>query len=289
MPDGGATAHFDPDPKCVSSARRLVGVSLDEWGLTRLCDEAVLCTSEMATNSVLHARTAFTLALRPIPGGLRIDVQDDRPDRLPLTLPDQLEPLSSGTTGRGLRLIAGVATRWGYYTTDLAKTVWVELTDARPTEPVDPLVELAVRPPDRDAPQFVFVDVPVSAAVASGFQVDDLVRELQLSPERLSEEEQKLFVSLLEASAPLRLMGRQEALRAAGQGRDRFTLELAVSAEEMEAVRLLTEFLGQLATGSRLEAGRVDPEVTAMRAWLFEEAVAQHHGRAPTPFRFAPA
>jgi hypothetical protein len=186
-------------------------------------------------------------------------------------------------------MVAGLATRWGYFTTDVAKTVWVELTDARPTGPVEPLVELALRPSGQDAPTVVFVDVPVAAAVASGFQVDDLVRELQLSPDRLSEEEQAVFQALLESSAPLRLIGRQEAFRAAGQGRDHFTLELAVAAEEMEAVGRLSEFLGRLTTGSLLEAGKVDPEVTAMRAWLSHEVLAQHRGLPPTPFRFPPA
>lgn len=271
----------------MSSSRRFVLTSLDDWGLDRWSDEAVLCASELATNAVLHSRTSFTLALRPIPGGVRIDVQDYRPDRLPVPVPEQLEPLSSGTTGRGLKLVAGVASRWGYFTTGVAKTVWVELTGDRPARPPEARVELATRPPGVVAPPVRFVDVPVAAAIASGFQIDDLVRELQLAPERLSTGDRESFLSLLERSAPLRLTGRQEAFRAAGQGRDRYTLEVPVAEEEMEAMNELRRFLGRLADGEQLEAGKVDPEVAAMRAWLYEEVAAQHRGQSPTPFRSA--
>lgn len=289
MSGAGTTVLFDPEPRCVSSARHLVVTSLAEWGLDRLADEAVLCASELATNAVLHSRTPFTLALRTIPGGVRIDVHDGRPDRLPVPLPGRLDPLSSGATGRGLRLVAGMATRWGYFTTDLGKTVWAELAGARQGGPVEPLVELAVRPPGHSAPPVLFIDVPVAAAMASGFQVDDVVRELQLSPGSLSEEDRVTFHALLERSARLRLIGRQEAFRAAGQGRSTFTIELDVSERDVAAVGELVQFLGRLTGGTLLQAAPVDPEVTAMRAWLTGEVLAQHRGLPPTPFRFPPA
>jgi hypothetical protein len=72
------------------------------------------------------------------------------------------------------------------------------------------------------------VDLPVRAAVASGVQIDDLVRELQLEPERMNTADRAVFYRLLERSAAPRLIGRQEAFRAAGQGLRQYTFELTV-------------------------------------------------------------
>jgi hypothetical protein len=280
----GATSYFEADPVSSSRARRFVVATLSGHGLDRFCDDAALCAAELATNAILHSRTPFTVAVRPISAGVRIDVQDDRPDRLPVEIPDDLPPLASGTTGRGLRLVSAMSTRWGYFTTDVAKTVWVELGDHRHEGSTPALVEVAARPAPVAGRSVRLVDLPVGAAVASGVQIDDLVREVQLQPERIGPEERIQFHSLLERSAAPRLIGRQEAFRAAGRGLDRYTLELTVSADELAAVGELVGFLSLLARTSDLEAGLIPPDVEAMRAWLPEEVAAQYEGREPTPF-----
>jgi hypothetical protein len=283
MTTDGATAQFEPKPACAARARRFVVETLDSWGLRRFQDDAALCAAELAANAILHGRTPFTVAVRPVSAGVRIDVQDDRPDRIPVRLPRGLDPLASGTTGRGLMLIAAMSTRWGYFTTDLAKTVWAELTNSRGDGWPEPLVELTARPaPAGRAVRLV--DLPVRAAVASGVQIDDLVRELQLEPERMNTADRAVFNRLLERSAAPRLIGRQEAFRAAGQGLRQYTLELAVSAEELAALSELADFLQRLAQTSDLEAGQIPAAVKAMRAWLPGEVAAQFEGRSPSPF-----
>lgn len=241
-----------------------------------------MCASELATNAVLHSRRPFTVAVRPAASGVRIDLQDERPDLLPQVFPPDLDPLASGTTGRGLRLVASLADRWGYFTTDAAKTVWVELQDDGDDTLAAPLVELAERAPRPGGRWLRFIGVPVRAALASGVQVDDLVREVQLQPDLLSAEEREKFFGLLERSGPARLVGRHAAFGAAAGGLDRFDVELMVSPADVGAVAELTRFLEKADSRSSLELGRMSPEVIAMRAWLVAEAQAQLvDGREP--------
>lgn len=287
MTTDGATTHFEPHPACSAGARRFVVGHLGLWGLDRFHDAAALCASELATNAILHCRSPFTVAVRAIPAGVRVDVQDDRPDRLPAQLPPGVDPLASGTTGRGLKLVSAMSNRWGYFTTDVAKTVWVELNDNPAEGFSEPLVELATRPaPDKDRPVRLvrLVGLPVRAAIASGVQMDDLVREVQLQPERMDSDDLAVFHELLDRSAAPRLIGRQEAFRAAAKGLDEYSLELAVSVDELGAVGELVALLQRLAEVPGLEAGRVAAEVEVMRAWIPGEVAAQYAGRAPTPF-----
>lgn len=284
-PADTATLRLDAEPRCAAEARRFAVGVLGQWDLDRFGQEVALCTTELATNALLHSRGPFTVAVRPAAGGVRIDLQDERPDLLPQLFPPDMDPLASGTTGRGLRLVASLANRWGYFNTEMAKTVWVELQDDQDTKPVAPLIQVVNRPPKRDGRRLRFLGMPVKAALASGIQVDDLVRELQLQPELLTSDERAAFDELLDRSGPVRLTGRHGAFRAAAEGLDRFDLELVVTPAEVSAVAELTRFLDQLDSRAFLDSGRVSPEVTAMRAWLMAEAQAQLlNGRDPEPY-----
>ncbi len=278
-----AARRYGPEPSSASSARRFVMGSLDSWAMERFCDDAALCTAELATNAILHARTEFTVAVRRLTAGVRIDVQDDRPDRLPDPLPPHGRAIDPAATGRGLMLIAGVATRWGYFNTDVAKTVWIELGDRRSDGPAQPMVEITERP-DHPGPFVTLMDVPVRAAIASGAQVDDLLRQLQLSPGLLSDDDRAAFYRLLERSAGPRLTGRHEAFRAAGQGLERYTFELPVSPDEASATMELTRLLHHAAALDVIQPLAVEPEVEALRRWLAHEVAAQHRGAPPTPY-----
>lgn len=278
-----AARRYEPEPSCASDARRFVLTSLDRWGMERFSDEAALCTAELVTNSILHARTPFTVAVRLLDSGVRVDVQDDRPDRLPDPLSAHGRVLDPAATGRGLMLVAGVASRWGYFNTDVAKTVWVELTDHHTDGPPQPLVEITERP-DHPGPVVTLIGLPVRAAIASGAQVDDLLRQLQLSPGQLSEEDRAAFHRLLERSAGPRLTGRHEAFRAAGEDLEQYTCELPVSPDEALATMELTRLLRQAVERGIIQPFDVGPEVERLRNWLAHEVAAQHRGEPPTPY-----
>jgi anti-sigma regulatory factor (Ser/Thr protein kinase) len=131
--------EFDPDPSSVKAARDFVSAALKVWDVDDLADVAVLLTSELVTNAVLHARTVFQLAARYRPPEVVIEVTDASAE------PAELADASQGAlSGRGLALVRSMANRWGVSLGDAGKSVWFSLTvAARQPDPADP-------PPDGD-------------------------------------------------------------------------------------------------------------------------------------------
>ena len=105
----------------VSQARRFAEVTLGEWQLEELVWATTVLVSELATNAILHARTAFTVTLEQLgPDEIRLEVRDSS-TRMPSlrTFSDE------ATTGRGLQLLDQLAAEWGATTHEGGKTVWV--------------------------------------------------------------------------------------------------------------------------------------------------------------------
>ena len=106
----------------VPSARRFVRSTLRSWELDEFEEAAALVVSELATNAVLHARSAFTVRLSVDSRGLRVEVVDGS-QRQPA-----LRGYSAGSaTGRGLAIVQDLATDWGVVTHPDGKSVWVQL------------------------------------------------------------------------------------------------------------------------------------------------------------------
>ncbi|MDO0933939.1 ATP-binding protein [Streptomyces sp. DG2A-72] len=112
-------------------ARLLTERQLDDWGVP--FEDAVHVVAELVSNAVLHGHVKgrdFRLALWLLADGtLRIEVTDARGDRLP-RIPDAVD--SDAESGRGLRIVAAYADRWGIEEAPAnCKTVWAELTPDR--------------------------------------------------------------------------------------------------------------------------------------------------------------
>ncbi|MEH0575221.1 MULTISPECIES: SpoIIE family protein phosphatase [Streptomyces] len=152
-----AAASFEPVGRSVATARSFVRDTLQGWGFADIVDDAVVLTSELVTNAVVHAGThADVLCLRS-DDGVRIEVADRYPEReIPLqgSLATMGSPDREG--GRGLQLCAAIAGRWGVEYTPTHKQVWfqLELPDrpvgtraAGPSLPADllPLADSRVR------------------------------------------------------------------------------------------------------------------------------------------------
>jgi anti-sigma regulatory factor (Ser/Thr protein kinase) len=108
-------------PVAASQARRVVAEQCPSWD-SDVVDTALLLTSELVTNAVIHGRSAVQLEVRIDGSRLRVDVGDDN-SRLPL----QKSPDHGALDGRGLQIVDLLATRWGVYDEPLGKTVWFEL------------------------------------------------------------------------------------------------------------------------------------------------------------------
>lgn len=105
----------------VRRARAFVDVTLAAWHLDGVRDRAVLLTSELVTNAVVHARTPFKLAVH-LDGVVTVEVTDGSPDlpRLEAVAFDEVR-------GRGLTLVSRLASRWGTRPDPSGKTVWFVL------------------------------------------------------------------------------------------------------------------------------------------------------------------
>ncbi|SNX64421.1 PAS domain S-box-containing protein [Streptomyces sp. TLI_55] len=123
-----AAASFEPVGRSVASARSFVRDTLQGWGFADIVDDAVVLTSELVTNAVVHAGTAADVLCLRSDDGVRIEVADRYPER---EIPLQGHPATMGSPdregGRGLQLCAALAARWGVDYTPTHKQVWFQL------------------------------------------------------------------------------------------------------------------------------------------------------------------
>ncbi len=106
---------------------RFVGQVLDG----RPCRElAVLLTSEIVTNAILHSRSGHsgkvTIVVIDLASVVRVEVVDDGSDHLPQIAAGGRD---LADRGRGLQIVAEIASRWGYYQDDHGLTTWFEICD----------------------------------------------------------------------------------------------------------------------------------------------------------------
>jgi anti-sigma regulatory factor (Ser/Thr protein kinase) len=110
------------EPASVSRARHFVRGAVQTLGAPAVVDDAELLISELATNAVLHARSAFTVEVSRSGERLRICVADSS-----ALAPRVRAYRSDSTTGRGLQLVQTLSAAWGVQPRRPGKTVWVEL------------------------------------------------------------------------------------------------------------------------------------------------------------------
>ena len=142
-----ATAAYQPVPAAAAAARRFVRDTLRSWELAgerggpgeraewtqrdALVDDAVLLTSELVTNAVLHAGTPVQVTCRLLgdlsDGAVEIAVLDRRPVQLRPDRPHTAAEAAERTNGRGLQLPSELATAWGVTYARAAKAVWFRL------------------------------------------------------------------------------------------------------------------------------------------------------------------
>jgi anti-sigma regulatory factor (Ser/Thr protein kinase) len=107
-----------------AAARRLVAALLPVWGFPDLKDDAELIVSELVTNAYLHAPggDSFELELVRRTEGVRISLADGASVR-----PMIADLSADHPSGRGMAIIAALASRWGAEDHHGGKRVWVDL------------------------------------------------------------------------------------------------------------------------------------------------------------------
>jgi anti-sigma regulatory factor (Ser/Thr protein kinase) len=158
-----ATAAYQPVPAAAAAARRFVRDTLQSWELTgrspeqdALVDDAILLTSELVTNAVLHAGTPVQVTCRIVGDdpdvAVEIAVLDRRPAQLRPDLPHSPAEAAERTNGRGLQLPAQLATAWGVTYAGTAKAVWFRMVLARRSRPAGLAAAAAAVPGQAGAP-----------------------------------------------------------------------------------------------------------------------------------------
>ena len=108
----------------IAHARAIVREAIQDCPLI---NDAVLLTSELCTNAIQHSRSGaggnFEVGVYREPGALRIEVRDDGPTGMATCH----APEDRTEKGRGLRIVANLADRWGWYGDESGQTVYFEL------------------------------------------------------------------------------------------------------------------------------------------------------------------
>lgn len=115
----------------VKDARDFVDGRLHLDDLHGLRSVAGLVVSELATNAVLHARSAFTVTLSRLDRTLTLAVDDHASTRLPNS-PRRWLPMTE-PGGWGLYVVESVSADWGVTVAAGTKSVWAVLDLDRPT------------------------------------------------------------------------------------------------------------------------------------------------------------
>ena len=119
---------FEGYPESVRAARAFVKAALAAWDVDDLSEVAVLLTSEVAANAVLHARSVYRLALELRRGPeVCIEVSDASTE-----VPRRRFAGPDAEGGRGLGLLEQLAASWGTHEVEGGKAVWFTVRRAAP-------------------------------------------------------------------------------------------------------------------------------------------------------------
>jgi len=274
---------LEAGPAAAARVRRLVATALagEQW--SQLRPDAMLVASELTANAWLHGRPPLEARMATAHAAVRLEILDGS------EAPPVMPPAgATGLTGRGIELVASVATRWGVRTHEGGKTVWAELTDAPATDASAPVLAGtgSTTRPEVAGPrvEVILGDVPTDLLLAAKSHVDGLVREFALAsvgaaagssgplPGRLAE---LLRIVTTGFAEPREALRRQAlAAAAAGRGRTQLTMSLPTSAADAGEVYLAAlEEIESYARAARLLTVASPPQHVAFRRWYVRSLI----------------
>ena len=117
------TLDLPPEPKSATRARSLTRDYLQSSCPPEAIEIAALLVTELVTNAVLHARTPIVVVVESSPGVVFLAVNDQASG----------DPIArdygvDAATGRGIKLVRELSTRWGVDRSEAGKRVWCEIT-----------------------------------------------------------------------------------------------------------------------------------------------------------------
>lgn len=123
------TLCLEPALSSVALAREAVAAAVAEWGMAVDVDTAVLLTSELVANAVIHGGTPgkpVLLVLVDLGAQLRVEVHDPGGRGV-----GRARSVADGESGRGLAIVSALADYWDWEPTVWGKVVYFGLLAAR--------------------------------------------------------------------------------------------------------------------------------------------------------------
>lgn len=284
----------------MAEARRAIRAALSDLGSAEAVDAAELCVSELVTNAIVHAGTSIEVRVLEYDGGVRVEVQDGSPHR---PVPRHYTSLTA--TGRGLRLVEQLSTRWGARVHGEAKTVWFEL--GAPSEEPGAGDEPLGPSEESRAPVLtvVLLNVPLLIHAAWQLHAESLLREYLLM--HLDEDAMDGLGGHAAASDAIALLEKQIEPPTIGEdpaavmataveplvSAERLLIEVPeTSVPHFAVLDMLLTAAADMASEGSLLTPPIQPEIRDFRRWVCEEVRRQHEGSTPRPWdpheRYAP-
>lgn len=117
-----ASVELPQAPDSAGKARTFVRQTLEQWRRNAVIDDALLLSTELVTNAVVHAHSAVNLRVLVFPERVRVEVSDTGGGALQLRAPG-----ADALNGRGLLLVEELSRTWGTSADRDEKVVWFEL------------------------------------------------------------------------------------------------------------------------------------------------------------------
>lgn len=268
-----------PAPDSARQARRFVTDVLTTAGVDPdRRDTAVLLTSELVTNGIVHALTDLRVTVEATESWVRVEVVDGNPN-----LPQRRDYDDEAMTGRGLEMLELLADEVGMQPlADEGKRVWFRL-GAAPAGP-DPVV---VAPPAAATTAVVLRNVPVALYCAwqqhaSAILREALIAELDDRPPGIPDD---LAMANDAMSALSRGTSEVFALREAGIRHADITLSLpAPAVPHFPVLREVLRRCSAMSLVGQLLVPPALPEIQAVRNWVAGEVMRQATGLPPSPY-----
>jgi PAS domain S-box-containing protein len=268
-----------PAPDSAREARRFVGEVLARAGLdSDRRDTAVLLTSELVTNGIVHAHTDLQVIVEATASWVRVEVVDGNP-----SLPQRRDYDDEAMTGRGLEMLELLADEVGMQPlADEGKRVWFRLGGSpAESEPA------AVAAPAPAATTVQLRNVPVALYCAWQQHASAILREAVLA--ELEDRRKGVPDDLAMANDAVAALagGTAEAfaLRDAGVHHADITLSLPTAAvPHFPVMRDVLRRCSAMSLVGQLLVPPSLPEIQAVRNWVAGEVMRQATGLDPSPY-----
>lgn len=280
-------------PSSARMARAFVRGAAESWTSdVEVVNDLTWMTSEVVTNALLHAGGGLELRVDRRGPRVRVEVDDSSSQ-----LPQRRHYGPEAATGRGLDVVAALATAWGVEPLPKGKTVWFE-TGGKPAGPgtvaarATPTPTPDLRAGDLEPLQMTIRGVSVRDYLASQAHKDELLREFTLIaqaggdpdavPSRLVETARVGRVAFAGAVSDY-----QAQIDAAVERGDEF-VDLTVSVPPIvlpftERLAVLFDEADEYCRAGHLLTLAASPELKRFRKWFLDQVVSQLEGTRRTP------